>query len=175
MGIEAIKSSTPYACREALTEIFKVIISGSEKKTLDAITTFKEYFQTLKPEQISFPRGISDLNKWADKKTTYKKGCPIHVRGALLYNKAIADGGLKKKYELIKSGDKIKFCYLRLPNSIRENIISFPDYLPPEIQLEKYIDYDMQFEKTFLDPIVPILDAIGWRHEDTVSLEDFFG
>ena len=174
MGIEAIKSSTPAACRKALKELFKVIISGSEAKTQNAIKTFKNHFTALSPEEISFPRGVSEVDKWVDKKTGYKKGCPIHVRGAILYNNLVQSSGLAKKYQGVKSGDKIKFCYLRLPNPIRENVISFPDYLPPELQLTKYIDYDLQFEKTFLDPILPILDAIGWRHEDAVSIEDFF-
>lgn len=175
MGIEAIKSSTPSACREALKELFKVIISGSEAKTQKAISSFKNYFTTLSPDEISFPRGVSDIGKWADRSVVYKKGCPIHVRGALLYNASIKSKGLEKRYQTIRSGDKIKFCYLKVPNPIRENIISFPDYLPAELQLTKYIDYDKQFEKTFLDPIIPILDAVGWQQKETVSLEDFFG
>jgi len=174
MGIEAIKSSTPSACRDALKELFKVIVSGSESKTQQAIQSFKEYFSTLKPEEVSFPRGVSDIAKWQDNKTIYKKGCPIHVRGALLYNMAVKDKGLDKKYTTIQNGEKIKFCYMKVPNPLRENVISFPDYLPTELQLEKYIDYDKQFEKTFLDPIIPILDAVGWNPEDTQTLEDFF-
>jgi DNA polymerase elongation subunit (family B) len=175
MGIEAIKSSTPSACREALKELFKVIISGSETKTQKAIQHFKQYFSSLPPEEVSFPRGVSDVNKWKDRSTVYKKGCPIHVRGALLYNESIKSKGLEKRYQTIRSGDKVKFCYLKVPNPIRENVISFPDYLPSELQLTKYIDYDKQFEKTFLDPIIPILDAVGWQQKETVSLEDFFG
>lgn len=175
MGIEAIKSSTPSACREALKELFKVIISGSETKTQKAIQSFKQYFTSLSPEEISFPRGVNNLDKWKDSASIYKKGTPIHVRGALLYNKSIKDKALDKRYQGIRSGDKIKFCYLKTPNPIRENVVSFPDYLPPELQLHKYINYDLQFEKTFLDPILPILDAVGWKAEESVSLEDFFG
>ena len=175
MGIEAIKSSTPSSCRDALKELFKVIVSGSESKTQKAISEFKSYFSTLPPEEIAFPRGVNDLEKWKDRKVIYKKGTPIHVRGGLLYNHYVKDKNLDKKYTLIQNGEKIKFCYLKMPNPIRENIISFPDYLPEELQLHKYIDYDTQFQKTFLDPIQPILDAIGWSTEEKVSLEDFFG
>lgn len=174
MGIEAIKSSTPSACRDALKSIFKVIISGSEVKTQKAISTFKDYFSTLPPEAVSFPRGVSDIKKWTDKQTKYKKGVPIHVRGAIVYNHALKDKGLEKKYTAIQNGDKIKFCYLKLPNSLRENVVSFNEFLPPELQIHKYVDYDKQFEKTFLDPILPILDAVGWSHENRQSLEDFF-
>jgi DNA polymerase elongation subunit (family B) len=93
----------------------------------------------------------------------------------LLYNASVKSKGLEKRYQTIRSGDKIKFCYLKVPNPIRENVISFPDYLPAELQLTKYVDYDKQFEKTFLDPIIPILDAVGWKQEETIDLEDFFG
>lgn len=174
MGIEAIKSSTPAVCRDALKELFKVIISGSETNTQKAIDQFKTYFKTLPADEVAFPRGISELNKWENKQTIYNKGTPIHVRGALLYNNEIKSLGLNIKYEAIKSGDKIKFCYLKVPNKLRENVISFVNYLPPELQLDKYIDYDLQFEKTFLSPVEPILKAIGWSHEDQLTLDEFF-
>jgi DNA polymerase elongation subunit (family B) len=175
MGIEAIKSSTPMPCRTALKELFKVIIEGSESETQKAIQQFKQYFTTLPAHEIAFPRGVSKVKEYKDNNTVYKKGTPIHVRGSLLYNKRVEDLSLTKKYSPIKNGDKVKFVYLRKPNVIKENVIAFPDYLPAEFVIDKYIDYDLQFQKTFLDPIEPILDAIGWSSEESASLEDFFG
>jgi len=175
MGIEAIKSSTPEPCRDALKELFKVIMTSSEAEVQQSIEQFKNYFKTLPSDEIAFPRGVSKVKEYKDNNTIYKKGTPIHVRGSLLYNKQLHDLALTKKYAQIQNGDKIKFLYLRTPNPIKENVIAFPDYLPEEFNLRKYIDFELQFQKTFLDPIDPILDAVGWNSKEVASLEDFFG
>ena len=174
MGIEAIKSSTPEVCRDKFREIFKVIISKGEKETQNFIQNFKNEFCKLPPHDVAFPRGVSNITDWADKKTIYGKGSPIHVRGSLLYNKQIKDLKLNKKYEMVENGSRIKFCYLRTPNVIRENVIAFPDILPEEFKLHNYVDYDKQFEKTFIEPLKLILDAIGWNPEEQATLEEFF-
>ncbi len=175
MGIEAIKSSTPEPCRDALKQIFKVIMSENEVEVQKAIEQFKNYFKTLEPNAIAFPRGASKVKEYRDASSIYKKGTPMHIRAALLYNRMIQDLSLSKKYTQIKNGDKIKFMYLRTPNAIKENVIGFVDFLPEEFNLHKYIDYELQFQKTFLDPIEPILDAVGWSSEEVNTLEDFFG
>lgn len=174
MGIEAIKSSTPAVVRDKFKEVFKIIVTGDEQKTRQFIDDFRSTFKSLPAEDVSFPRGVSEIDKWKDRKTIYGRGTPIHVRGSLLYNHYLRDHALDKKYSEIKSGEKIKYSYLKLPNPIRENVVSFPDYLPPEFNLHKYIDYDLQFEKTFIEPITPILDAVGWSLKDEATLEDFF-
>ena len=175
MGIEAIKSSTPAPCREALKEIFKVIMHSSESDVQKSIEHFRQYFRTLEPNNIAFPRGITNLTSFQDRNTIYKKGTPIHARGGILYNKLIDDLSLGKRYNKINNGEKIKFIYLRTPNPIKENVISFLDYLPTEFGLNKYIDHETQFQKTFLDPIEPILDAIGWSSKEVSTLDEFFG
>jgi DNA polymerase elongation subunit (family B) len=175
MGIEAIKSSTPEVVRDKFREIFKIIISGSESATQDFIQEFKQEFCKLPPEAVAFPRGVSDIGKWHDKKMTYLKGCPIHVRGALLYNKFLKEKKLLNKYEVIRDGDKIKFTYLRLPNTLRENVVAFPTGLPKEMGLYQYVDYEKQFEKTFMEPLKFILDAMDWSAEEQMTLESFFG
>ena len=174
MGIEAIKSSTPEVVRDKFKAIFKIMVTGDQQATRRFIDEFREWFKTLPPEQVAFPRGVSQIDKWKDRRNIYGKGTPIHVRGALLYNHELQDKALTKRYGAIQSGEKIKYSYLKLPNPIRENIISFPDYLPPEFNLHKYIDYDIQFEKTFIEPITPILEAVGWSVKEEATLEDFF-
>ena len=174
MGIEAIKSSTPQICRDAMRNMFKIIVTGDEEKTQEAVKMFKAHFKSLPPDDIAFPRGVTDIGKWSSRSTVYKKGTPIHVRGSLLYNKRMKSLGLEKQYEVIQNGDKIKFIYLMVPNVIQENIISFPGHLPEELELHKYINHDLQFKKTFLDPISIILDAIGWSAEPRADLQQFF-
>ena len=78
------------------------------------------------------------------------------------------------KYNVINQGDKIKFCYLKLPNPCREHVISVPNTLPKQFGLDKYIDYEKQFDKSFLEPIKTVADSAEWRVEKTITLEDFW-
>ena len=175
MGIEAVKSSTPAICRDKFMEVFKLLISGDNNDVRKFVNEFRNDFRKLTPEQVAFPRGVSDVSSWKDRTSIYKKGTPIHVRGSLLHNHYIKEYSLEKNYELIKNGEKIKFCYLRLPNPIKENIMAFADKFPEELGLLKYIDYDLQFDKSFVDPLNLILDAIGWSLDDKGTLDEFFG
>lgn len=174
MGIEAIKSSTPQVCREAMKEIFNVIMTGSESKTQDAIAIFKKHFRSLRPEEIASPRKVSDVIKWANKETIYDKGTPMHVRASLLFNHHVKKNNIDNRYELIQNGDNMKYIYMMTPNSIRENIFGFKDKFPDELKLEKYVDYDLQFTKTFIEPINMILKTLNWTDEKVTSLQDFF-
>tara|TARA_R100001480_G_scaffold921_2_gene2667 strand:- start:997 stop:3483 length:2487 start_codon:yes stop_codon:yes gene_type:complete len=174
MGIEAIKSSTPEVVRDKFKKAFNLIISGTEAETQKFIQDFRNEFRTLSPEQVAFPRRVSNITDWYDHKTIYKKSCPIHVRGSLLFNKHLKFNKLQNKYELITNGNRIKFCYLKLPNPIKENVISFQEALPKELKLHNYVDYDLQFEKTFIEPLNLILHSIGWSAEEQTTLEDFF-
>ena len=174
MGIESVKSSTPSSCRNMLKDAFKIMMSGTEDDVIDYIDGCRQKFRTLPPEEISFPRSVSDVQKYKSHSDIYIKGTPIHVRGALLFNHYVKEKKLTNKYSLIQNGEKIKFCYLKKPNIIHENVLSFIQDYPVELGLDKYIDYDLQFNKAFLEPLKIILDAIGWSVEKTANLESFF-
>ena len=174
MGIEAVKSSTPAPCRKMIKDALKLMMSGTEDEVIDFIENSRKEFKSLPPEQISFPRSASDVQKYSSTSDIYIKGTPIHVRGALLFNHYIKQNKLNNKYSLIQNGEKIKFVYLKKPNSIYENVISFIQEFPKELDLDKYIDYELQFEKAFLEPLKIILDSIGWNVEKTANLESFF-
>ena len=175
MGIEAVKSSTPAPCRTMIKEALKIMMNGTEDEVIDYIEKCRVKFNNLPPEDLAFPRSVSDVDKYRAHSSIYSKGTPIHVRGSLLYNHYIKEKKLDNKYTLIGNGEKIKFCYLKKANPIRENVISFISDFPLELGLDRYIDYDLQFNKAFLDPMRVILDSIGWNVEKTVNLELFFG
>ncbi len=174
MGIEAVKSSTPAPCRDMIKSALKLMMNKTEDDVIEFIEKCRKEFRKLPPEDISFPRTASNVEKYKASSTIYAKGTPIHIRGALLYNHYVKEYKLDNKYSLIQNGEKIKFCYLKKPNIIHENIISFIQDFPHETNLAKYIDYDLQFDKAFLEPLKAILDAIGWSVEKTVNLESFF-
>lgn len=173
-GIEAVRSSTPSACRENIKKALSVIMNEGEEAIQLFIEDFHAKFNELPFEDVAFPRGCKGLDKYRDARSVYIKGTPIHVKGALLYNDLLVRKKLDKKYPKIGEGDKVKFAYLAIPNPIHNTVISVPNILPKELELEKYIDYDLQFEKSFLDPLRNILDAIGWKTEKTITIEDFF-
>lgn len=172
-GLAAIKSSTPKLVRNSMKETFLLILSRDRDKTMRYIDSIRKEFKSLPIERIAFPRGASDLEKQMDQRTIYKKGCPIHVRAALLYNKMLNDSGLKTKYDPIRSGDKLKYVYLKMPNTLHENVIGFLTKLPLEFELHEYIDYNTMFDKTFMTTIEPILEIVGWGK--TQEIEETMG
>ena len=174
MGIESVKSSTPAPCRKMLKDAFKLLMTATEDDVIDFINECRKEFKQLPPEDVSFPRSVSDVQKYKSSSDIYSKGTPIHCRGALLYNHYIKQKKLTNKYSFIQNGEKIKFCYLKKPNIIHENVISFIQEFPKELGIDKYVDYDLQFEKAFLEPLKVILDAIGWQVEKSVNLDSFF-
>ena len=174
MGIEAVKSSTPEHCRNALKKAFKIVVNGTEDDVIDYIQEFKGQFKSLSAEEVSFPRSVKGLSKYQDSVTVYRKSTPLHVKGSLIYNMMLKKNKLTKKYPIIQEGEKIKYTYLKEPNPSGDSAIAMLTTLPKEFNLEEYIDYDRQFEKSFLDPMKGILEKIGWEYEKKSTIMDFF-
>lgn len=172
MGLEMIKSSTPSAIRNKMKATVQLMMTGTETQVQDFIAEFRSEFKKLPPEEISFPRGVNGIREYGNKTHIYIKGTPIHVKGALLYNNYLEEKGLKNKYPVIQDGEKIKFSYLKRPNPLKDTVISFPGRLPPEFEITQYIDYDMQFDKAYLEPIKNILDCMNWSTEKVNTLFD---
>ena len=173
MGIEAVKSSTPQICRDKIRDALHIIMNEDELAVQKFISEFKKEFFASPFEDVAFPRSMTSLESGRISKGV-KVGIPIHVRGSHLYNKLIEKNNLNKKYETIKDGEKIKFCYLRQPNPVKENVISIINVLPDEFGVSQYIDYETMFSKTFIEPLSFILDSIGWSAEKRNTLEGLF-
>lgn len=173
-GLEAVQSSTPSICRKMLKDAVPILMTGTEDDMIEYIQECKKTFMSLTPEQVSFPKSANNLSVYSHIHDIYKKGTPLQVRGSLLYNYYIRRRKLDHKYPLIKEGDKIKYTYLKIPNPIREDVIAYIQTFPRELDLEKYVDYNTQFNKSFLAPLTRILDAIGWRTEKRVNLANFY-
>ena len=174
MGIEAVRSSTPAACRDYIKKTLNVIMQKDEDSVILFIDDFRRKFHRMNFDDVAFPRGVRNLQKYIDAASVYKKATPIHVRGALVYNNLIKQKKLENRYQAISDGDKVKFSYMKLPNPLHENVLAAPNGIPEEVDLDRYIDYDLQFDKGYLEPIRTILDAVGWQTEKTQTLEDFF-
>ena len=173
-GIEAVRSSTPHACRVKIKEALSLIMNESEADLQNFVTKFHNEFMELPFEQVAFPRGVKGVGKYSSKKEIYIKGTPIQVKGALLFNNLLQIKGIKT-IPPIQDGDKIKFAYLKEPNPIGDTVIATPDELPKEFNLDKYIDRELQFSKSFVEPLRSITEVIDWEVEQRATLEDFFG
>ena len=175
LGMEIVRSSTPAPVRKALKEAVAIALTKDETTLRKYVVDLEARWHSLEPEDIAFPRGVNGIKEYADSNGIFRKGTPIHVRGALIYNHLVTSKGLEKKYQLIQEGDKIKFLYLREPNPLGTHVITFAGEVPPEFKIREYIDYDKMFEKSFLEPLNSLLSCIGWQVKETASLEGLFG
>jgi DNA polymerase elongation subunit (family B) len=174
MGLEIVRSSTPEAIRKALKDAVKVAITQDEAALQQFILQARTEYDALAPETIAFPRGVNNLGKYTSRGDIYAKGSPMHVRAALLYNFYIKERGIDDRYQAIQEGEKIKFISLKTPNPIKENVIGFIGTLPPELGLTKFVDYDIMWEKSFIEPLNGIIEGLGWTTKPQASLADLF-
>ena len=173
-GIEAVRSSTPHACRQNIKKAFEIIMNENQSNLIEFVENFRKEFMNLPFEDVAYPRGVNNLKEYANELTIYKKGTPIHVKGSLIFNNMLKIKNIKN-IPPIQDGDKIRFAYLKTPNPVNDTVIATPDELPDEFGLDKYIDREMQFNKSFIEPIRSITKIIGWDAEKIANLEDFFG
>ncbi len=174
MGIEAVRSSTPAPIRTYIQESLDIIMRGTEDDLIQYIEEKRIEWEKMDPEAVGFPRTANNISRYFDSTTLYRKSTPMHVRGALLFNYLLKQKGLSNKYTNIQDGEKIKYINLQIPNPSGENVISFLNQFPKELGLTKYIDYDIMYQKGFIDPLKGILDVIGWNTEKQATLIDFF-
>ena len=151
-------------------------MSGEQDELIKFIDSFRDEFYSLPPEDIAFPRSVNGLRKFKSETNVYSKGCPLHVRGTLLYNFYVSQKKLENKYPLVQEGEKIKYIFLKVDrtNPINENVLSFLNTFPRELGLEHCLDRKAQFQKSFLDPLQIITKVIGWETEKTSTLEFLF-
>ena len=189
-GIESVRSSTPATCREHLKKAFSVIMNEDEKSLQKFIKDFRRSYNTMPFEDVAFPRSVRGLLKedQYDPRTkklvqkSYNNGTlnfipstPIHVKGSLMYNYLLKLKKLDTKYLPINEGEKIKFCYLLDSSPLPTNVIAAPGKLPKELGLDKYLDYETQFNKSFMEPLRTIINAIGWKEgNEQQTLDQFF-
>jgi hypothetical protein len=161
-------------CRDKIKESLGIILTGKKQQLYDLVDEFERTFKSSSFEEVARTAGVTDIEKYTDDSTVYSKGCPMHVWGSLLYNRLIKAHRIDDSSQAIRSGDKIKYCYLTLPNPIGEDVISVYDRLPKEFGLDRYIDYDKQFEKVFKDPVNDVAKLVGWDIDNTATLEALF-
>ena len=179
MGIEAVKSSTPAVCRQKIKDALNIIMTGNEKELNNFIQEFRDEFMELSPEDVAYPRSVNGLKKFSSSNGMFAKGAPIHCKGAILYNYLLKKNKLSHKYPAILEGDKIKFLHLKQPNVYTSSAFSFITFMPKELDIMDKIDYDVQFTKSFVEPLKFITEKIRWKIDDSYgmqgTLEDFFG
>ena len=174
MGVEIAKSSVPKFCRDAMKEAVTIVMEKDQQTLFKYVKDTKKKFKAQRIEDVSFPRGVNGLEKYGDPKTIYIKGTPFHTKGALIYNSLIDKYNLEGKYPKIKDGEKMKFFYLLEPNSVGANAMAFLTKMPSEFGMDQYIDWETQWEKSFLEPLMLILNSIGWDTQPRASLAEFF-
>ena len=174
MGLEIVRSSTPAPVREWLKEAVSLCLNQDEKDLQNYVEETWQKFKELPPEDIAFPRGCNNIDRYVSRETVYTKGTPMHVRGALVYNHLVRTQKLENKYQIIQDGDKIKFIYLKEPNHVKENTVAMNGQMPKEFDLHRYIDFDTQFQKAFLDPLNTIVESLKWNTRPIATLEGLF-
>jgi hypothetical protein len=154
-------------------------VNGIEKFSDNAISRMRT-FKKMEERESKKRKKDTKLGTLDGEDVTYglfASGAPIHVKGAILYNHLIEKNDLSNKYPYIQEGDKIRFVHMQEPNIYQSSAFSFITKLPRELDIMGKIDYDTQYEKSFLEPLRVITDTMKWilKNDEVGSLESFFG
>lgn len=191
VGLNLKKTNLPLFVRKKMLEFLDLLYKGNEKAFQDDLSKFKIEFASLPVADISFPKGV---NLFTDKTpkgvkigksgrneyTLETSGCPINVRASLLYNKYLEEHDLLSKYDKIEDGSKMKYIYLKTPNSVwNQNVIGFPNdhkhrNFIEDVGLSEYVDHKMLFEGLVHKPLEPLVELLEWNFTKTIKLTSFF-
>lgn len=177
-GHEMVKSIIPEKIRDMMREFVLTMLKSGDKKISDALyAEMAQKFKQFKISEICKISNVNNLSQYSDANGDPISGCPGHVRAALGYNKLIKRKGLEEKYELITDGDKVRIVYLRESQTYQMETIAFKETgMPPELNLQSFVDYDIMWEKLFVKPIRPFYEIQKWElpNLDQVDISDLF-
>ena len=163
MGLEVVKSSTPIWAKKRLEEAIPHIFDKDEADMKSWLQSIKEDFIKTNLNDIAQVSSVSKTEY--DPTDLDKNGKPkslnIGTKSAMATNNYIKSNNLLDKYNLLQSGDKTKRLFLIEPNIFGSNIVSFTDDNFVK-ELEGMVDYDLQFEKSFLIPLQIMVAPLGY-------------
>lgn len=173
MGIETAKSTTPDFVKEALIDCYKIMLNGNNQELLDKISSFHIKYLNEDYNNLATPRGVNSIMKWVDSDGSYKNRIPYHVKASLEFNRLLKEKGLTD-IPPITDGMKVRIITLSNKAPVDGGYIAYVGSLPEEFGLTNYIDRETLFEKTFLSPVESFTSTLGWKHQDTFEINDFF-
>lgn len=172
-GLEAKKSDCPAFCRQWLKECYEIALTKNEDAIHERVKVVKGEYMQKPIHQIAAPKSVNDIEKWLVPNTfMVNKGTPAQVKAAVNYNRMVHD--LKYEGKPIVSGDKLLYVPLKKGAPYGMEIMGFPEFLPEEFDMHRWVDKNESFNKFFIAPLTNFLKAINWAHEPRASCMDFF-
>ena len=165
VGVEVVQGSTPPFSRKALKGMLNMLFAKGKtleySEVVKALKELKKQFILQDPNDISKTVSIGDYEKYVledRKEIRLAEKCPINVRAAAIYNHVLLNGKWKTKYNLIRTGDKLKHYYAKGDDGVFGFL---PGNYPYEIATQ--VDYDLQFEKVVVEPFNRFMTSAGFN------------
>ena len=166
-GVELVRSSTPAFARDKIVHIVKYLFSHPDtfniKDLLKLVKGLRKEFELSDIDDICMQSSVSkyEIKVLDDSKLPlqFVSGAHFAVKSAAHHNYLLLKSkDYQKKYEFIKSGNKIKY-YCCKDKSITDMFAYTRGSYP--IEFAPAIDYDLQFSKSILSPINSIIEPLG--------------